>query len=420
MPSNAAATEPQNDLSHADALELRAKILRNAEQMKALASGAAQAQRGLTDDEQTKWTELAGENDKLGARLEAVNHSEWKSKNFDVRLTDVLSGLSGSVAGGPQSKASRGAGWAKAVLRHATDEVGRFKALTPSGSVLVDVPAPEAVAEGRPVTSLRQLMPNVASSGIYAFLKQSLRDSNASVVAPGALKPTSIYEFERVEDRCRTIAHLSEPIPRQDLSDAPALAQFIQVEMFDGLERALEAEIVGGDGTGEHLTGLNATAGIQTVALLGDTGVDLVKTLRRALTRLESYGLTGSGWIMNPSDWEDVETIATEDGQLLLAGAGQNVPINQAARRLWGIPVVTSVSCPVGTAYLGDFMGSTRLYIREESMISWSENVFRVDALGEGQGASDFERNLVAARAEGRFGFAVLRPSGIVKVSLTA
>lgn len=416
MPSNAPAIEPNLVLNP----EVRTQVVELLAGAKTIVDDARKAGRDLTDEEH----EQVSASMTKAKQLELDNYAERAkaSGNFNAPLNDIR--LSSqpweSPAGGPQAKA-RGASWAKAMIRAASDPVThQFKGLTPSGSVLVDVPAPPPIELGRPVTSLRQLMINEPSSGQFAFLRQTVRTNNAAVVAPGALKPTSIYNFERVEDRCRVVAHLSEPIPRQDLSDAPVLAQFVQVEMFDGLERALEAEIIGGDGTGEHFTGLNATSGVQTVALLGATGVDLVHTLRRAITRLENYGLTGTGWVMNPADWENVETLATTGGELLLANAGQNVPVDQAARRLWGIPVVTSVSCPVGTAYLADWIGSVRCYVREQNMISWSENVWLPDGLGAGQGVGTFETNQVVARAEGRFGFAVLRPSGIVKVSLAA
>jgi HK97 family phage major capsid protein len=228
-----------------------------------------------------------------------------------------------------------------------------------------------------------------------------------------------VYQFDRVQDHARVIAHLSEPIPRQDLSDAPLLQSFIQSEMFFGLEQALEAQILNGDGVGENLTGLAHTAGIQTVPLVGSgNDYDLIVTLRRAITRLDANGLEGTGWVLNPSDYEAIELLATTDGALVLQGAGQTVPIDRAARRLWGLPVVCSVSCPVGVAWLADWTGSTKLYVREDARLDWSENTFDPNALGAGVGASDFARNMIRFRAEGRFGFAVTRPSGVVRVAL--
>jgi HK97 family phage major capsid protein len=96
-------------------------------------------------------------------------------------------------------------------------------------------------------------------------MRHDTRDNQAAVVAAGARKPTSNYELTPVEDRCRVIAHLSNPISRMSLADAPTLSEFVPVEMFYGVERALEAEIIGGNGTGEHLTGLANTSGVQVV-----------------------------------------------------------------------------------------------------------------------------------------------------------
>jgi hypothetical protein len=48
-----------------------------------------------------------------------------------------------------------------------SDGMGRFKSLTPAGSILVPVPAPEPVALGQPVLSLRQVIPAEGSTGQF-------------------------------------------------------------------------------------------------------------------------------------------------------------------------------------------------------------------------------------------------------------
>jgi hypothetical protein len=51
---------------------------------------------------------------------------------------------------------------------------------------------------------------------------------------------------------------------------------------------------------------------------------------------------------------------------------------------------------------------------REGVRIDWSENVY--DSVA---GMTDFEANLIRFRAEGRWGFGVLRPNGVVEFPLT-
>lgn len=402
-----------------EALEnLRDEMIQAIEEGRKITDEAIKAERELTDEERRKVDALMSKTRRMEVRLKNAQAGQHL-QNFTYLsdgLKDLLGGTLPHTPSG-MGKAVRGGDWGAAVVRESSDQFGRWKGLTPSGSVLVDIPAPEPVALGRPVISLRQVIPTQQSNGAYAFLRQTLRDSNAAVVAPGALKPTSVYEFERVEERCRTIAHLSEPLHRADLADAPDLTAFVQAEMTWGLQMALEAEILTGDGTGEHLTGLAHTAGVQTVPLTGATEYDRILTLRRGLTRLETYNLTGSAYVMNPADYEAVEMTSTDDGGLLLQGADQAVPIDSAARRLFGVPVISSPSCPVDVAWLIN-SGSVRLWEREGVRLDWSENVYRPDALGAGIGASDFETNRVTWRAEGRWGFGVTRPTGVVRIAL--
>ena len=123
-------------------------------------------------------------------------------------------------------------------------------------------------------------------------MRQTLRENNAAVVAPGARKPVSRFSLERAEARAVTIAHLSEPMHRADLYDAALLREFVDTELRLGLEEALEDEIINGDGTGEHFTGLSNVSGHQAQAWSSD----LLSTTRAALTKLEVLSLVGSAF----------------------------------------------------------------------------------------------------------------------------
>jgi HK97 family phage major capsid protein len=413
--------------------EMKQELGSHLAKARGLTDAASAANRELTGDEHAEVERHLAACKDLGPRVERQRQIAAVQEQAEL-LTSCLRGVgspepipgqqgSSSYGGGLPGMKVAGRRWANAVIRANSDSAGNYKGLTPAGTVVVDVPSPDVVALGKPVASVRQLIPTLPSSGMLAFFRQTLRDNRAAPVAQGALKPTSIYNLERVEERVRTLAHLSEPMHRTDFSDAPLLAEFVGGgEMLYGLERALEDQILNGSGVGENMTGLANTSGVQTVALVTGpaTGpVNLLISLRRGLTRLEQQGLTASGFVLSPADWESVETAYTTTGGLVLAEGGQTaVPVDSAARRLWGVPVVSTPACPVGTAYACDFLGSTRLYVREEMRLDWSENVYDPDALGAGVGATDFERNMLRMRAEMRAYFAVTRPSGCVKISL--
>lgn len=320
----------------------------------------------------------------------------------------------------PRVKASGGSRWGEQVVNKVVDQYGQFKALVQAGSVPVSVPLdPDPVRMDVPVLALRQLITTVTNTtGQFAYMRQVVRDNNASVVPAGGRKPTSIYTLERIDDRVRVIAHLSEGIPRQDLDDAAMLRAFIDQEMRLGLDMALEDEIINGDGTGDSFLGLEHVPGTQEQEFV----TDVLVTARKAVTRLERYGYASTaGFLMSPEDWEAFEL--TQDNEARFYFGGPVAAVNAASRRLWGVPVVVSEAAEPGGAYLADF-SQVRLQVRQEGMLDWTENHYDPNAFPDEEpaerGASDFERNLIRFRFEGRFGLEILRPSAIVKVDLGA
>lgn len=263
----------------------------------------------------------------------------------------------------------------------------------------------QPVAKGRPATSLLDLIPaRVLDAGArtFSFMRQTTRTNNAAPVAAGALKPTSVYGLESVEDSLKVIAHLSEPMNQYDLEDNANLARFIEDELRYGLASAVTAQLLTGTGLGENLEGLTVATGTQTQAYVTSP----IVTARAALTKLEVVGLTGLAYVLHPSDWADIETAtASGSGEFLLQGAG--APIDSIERRLWGVRVVTDVAITAGTGLL----------IAEDAVELATDGRVKVEWAAA---ADDFTKNLVRARCEGRFGVALGRPLGVVELDLTA
>ena len=161
------------------------------------------------------------------------------------------------------------------------------------------------------------------------------------------------------------------------------------------LELELEDQIINGNGTGENLTGLENTSGVQTQAW----ATDAIVTTRKAVTKLEDIAeVEGGTFVLHPNDWEALMLLQDNEGRYRFGG-----PVDRATRQLHGKAVVTSTVVTEGIGYLVDFAGSTELREREGVRVDWSENVYDPNALGENEGASDFERNLVRFRGEGRW-----------------
>ncbi|MDV6304859.1 phage major capsid protein [Rhodococcus cerastii] len=255
---------------------------------------------------------------------------------------------------------------------------------------------------GKPATSLLAVVPVVQRSAPrFEWLQQTVRTNNAAIVAPGAVKPTSIYGIEKRDGELRVVAHFSEPIDKYLIADNSTLATFVANELLYGLYAELERQMIEGAGGVAELKGLSATSGVLAQAF----ATDLVTTTRKAITRLENAGQTPSYFALSPDDWEAVELSRTADGHLELG----NTAVNLAAKQLWGKPVVTVPGLDNGSGYLvGE--GATEL----------STDTLGVETKWFEQHADDALRNLMRARCEGRFEFTVPKPSAVVALDLAA
>lgn len=282
------------------------------------------------------------------------------------------------------------------------DEHGR-KALLPAGSTVTTVPmlAESPIALGRPALSLLEVLGATARAPKYTYLRQITRTNNAAPVALGATKPTSVLGLTEVDAELHVIAHISEPIPKYWLEDTTALEQFIGDELLYGLRQALEAQVIKGDSTGENLSGIVSVSGIQTQAF----ATDLLTTTRGAITKAETAGHEAGVFVLAPADWEKLELARTDTaGQLELGG-----PIDRAARKLWGVPVVLSLGLPASTGLLLDLSAVGLSTDSAGVETKWSENV-----------SDDFSKNQLRARVEGRFEVDVTQPLGVVKIATAA
>src|SRR5215207_9197263 len=154
-----------------------------------------------------------GENGDVATVLKAVAEGRLATGN---RAGGV--GVPGSPAVG---KGFRAGHWSDPVAKAVQ---GDLKSLT-TGNVTVPAISSGLVGMGDRALRILDLMPvdTLAGTDSFGFLRETKRDHKAKETAPGTLKPTSSYGVELEEDKTVTIAHLSEPIANQILSDVALL-----------------------------------------------------------------------------------------------------------------------------------------------------------------------------------------------------
>jgi HK97 family phage major capsid protein len=252
----------------------------------------------------------------------------------------------------------------------------------------------EPFNDPRQATFLAQLFGEEnAPGGQTSYMRQTVRTLNAAVVAAGAKKPTSNFQYKKEPVTVGTIAHVSDPINRFDIEDAPSLQTWLDAEMRYGLDLALDALVVDAILDG-------ATQGSGTVDLAG---------IRSAITTLQLADLVPNAIALSPQDWEDVE------GEVTSTYVGDsNVVTDALTRRLFSLPIVVSNSLEDGTAIVGQFgPTSGTIFVTGGVRIDVSDSTPRVV---DAETVSDFQLNQVVVRAERRATPVIGRPTAFVVV----
>ncbi len=272
--------------------------------------------------------------------------------------------------------------------------------VSPSSSLVVAdrrelVPLPM-----RTMTIRSLIAPGTTVSNNIEYAVQTGRYNNAAVVAEGAVKPYSNYTWDLKAFPVRTIAHLVKA-SRQILDDAPALQSILDAEMRYGLAFAEEAELLYGDGTGQHLLGImpQATPYAPAFTVTGETAID---RLRLAMLQgvLALYPM--SGIVLHPTDWTKIEMVKDGMGRYLVGD-----PQGRIQPLLWGLPVVPSLAMAVTAFLVGAFEYGAQIFDR-----------MAVEVLISTENVDDFERNLLSIRAEERLALVVKRPLAFISGTL--
>lgn len=221
-------------------------------------------------------------------------------------------------------------------------------------------------------------------------------------------KPESNITWELITVAVTTVAHWV-PASRQVLSDAPMLRGLIDVDLSYGLRLENDAQLLFGDGTGQNVEGIMVDSDVNDVGEIatGTTAADLpgamIDHIRSAITQCqlnEYYNMTGL--VLNPQDWETLETAKATDGHYLL----MQFPNTGAEAQLWRVPVVVTNAMTQGDFLIGDWIMGAKLYAREDITVRVSESH-----------ADYFVKNGVAVLAEERYAFKVTRPKAFCKGS---
>lgn len=234
------------------------------------------------------------------------------------------------------------------------------------------------------------------NSNLIEYVRETLFTNLAAVVSETVAKPESAITFEPDTTPIRTIAHWVH-VSRQAMDDAPQLQSIIDTRLRYGLDLAEEAEILSGDGTGQHMLGIIPQATSYSAAFTPQAPT-ILDTLRLAILQVELADFAPDGIVLHPTDWARIEL--TKDGNNLYILSN---PRTQTVPTLWALPVVSTKAMDVDEFLVGAFrMGATY----------WTR--MDIEVLISSEDRDNFIKNMLTVRAEKRGAVTVFRPASFV------
>lgn len=243
------------------------------------------------------------------------------------------------------------------------------------------------------------LAPGRTTSNAIQYVRQTSRTNAAAAVAENTSKPQSDLALDVVSTPVSTIATWMKA-SRQALDDLQQLQSLVDGELRYMLAFVEETQMLTGDGTGVNLSGLItlATAYDTTRSVTGEQRLDIIS---HAIEQTTESLFPATGVVLHPRDWERIRLTKATTGEYLL---GEGAPFDQQITpRIWGLPVVTSLSMTAGTFLVGSFQIAAQIFDRMDA-----------EVLVSTEDQDNFVKNMVTVRAEERLAMAVYRPLGLV------
>ncbi|MFD7319233.1 phage major capsid protein [Streptomyces sp. NPDC059883] len=244
------------------------------------------------------------------------------------------------------------------------------------------------------------------TAGAFEYLQVTGVTRNAAVVPdeilPGdtVVKPTSTIQTQLADAKPYTYAD-GYDVTNSLLSDAPALATYMDGELEYSLDWVIEDKLLNGTGTGGEPRGLLHTTGVQELTYTpGADAMAQVKAIRQAITKITTLpGGNVTAALMSPEDDEAWDLL--QDATNRFMGQG---PFGQGPNTSWGRTRALSQRLAPGTVILGDWRQVALLDREGISVLAFNQH-------------KDYaQRNLVYVRAELRAAQVVWKPNRLIVV----
>lgn len=251
------------------------------------------------------------------------------------------------------------------------------------------------------------------SQNIVYFIKEDTFTNAADMVAEEGEKPEASLDTGSSNVPVKKIAVVLK-VTDEMWADFPMLRDYINTRMRFMVEAKEEQQLLNGTGSGNQITGILQTSGIQTQAKGGDSNfVAIHKAITKIRTAASSVGgYEPDGIVIHPTDWQILRLTTDANTQFYAGGPFMNqygVGAYPSLPPIWGLKPVVTTAIAAGTALVGAFKLGAQI---------WQREGIRVDSTNSNE--DDFNFNRISLRVEERLALAVYRPSAFCTVTSIA
>jgi len=227
-------------------------------------------------------------------------------------------------------------------------------------------------------------------------LRHNSTTGSPATVAPGGLKPELSFVVDSVTIRAAKIAaHVA--VNDEDMADYRDFEQYVGVELMRAVIDTENGQLLNGTGVGTDVLGLLAVTGALTRALGTDTPLDAVEQSINDL-RVGSAFAVADLIILHPTTRSKLRRQKDSQNRYLV----NPDPTIAESDSLFGIGLVVTTTCPIGTVVVADARKAAMVYVRQG--LSIETTPYNTD---------DFTHNLTRFRCEERLALATPRPAAL-------
>lgn len=244
---------------------------------------------------------------------------------------------------------------------------------------------------------------SIGAGNTYTFMRENGNGEGAiAPAAEGALKSQFDIDLVEATVNVETIAGWLR-VTRKAMNNIPGFVSFLQARLPEKFQRALDAQILYGDGTTPNLKGILTSGNfVASTAVASQKLID--KLIDDVATLEDKYERDATGILLRPIDYYGFfKNKASGSGEYDLP---EGVTFVNGQLYLFGIPVYASTAITAPDYVVGDFDMGAQLLTQEGMRIEFFE-----------QDGTNVRENKVTVRIEGNYALPVYGPDFFIKGS---